>query len=83
VASKKEIITGTGTLTGGKYRRKARFQVTRTTMYVDNLDEPVGVAYSNASITDSDDFPDGDYEFAFLNQNLPVTRKNGHYLTRQ
>jgi hypothetical protein len=81
--NKKEIIRGTGTLTGDKNQRKARFQVTKTSMYVDALSEPVGVAYSNASITDSDAFPDGDYEFVFLDQKLLLTRKNGHYLARR
>jgi hypothetical protein len=83
MASKKKIITGVGTLSGETHTRKARFRVTRTDMYVNELQTPVGSAYSDLSITDSDDFPDGNYELDYLGQKELLTKKSGSYLARR
>jgi hypothetical protein len=82
MASKKKIVTGVGTLSGEGHTRKARFRVTRSDMYVNELQTPVGSAYSHLSITDSDDFPDGNYELEYLGQEL-LTKKSGSYMARR
>lgn len=52
-------------------------------MYVNELQTPAKFAYSGLSITDSDDFPDGDYELDYLGQRELLTKKGGFYLARQ
>jgi hypothetical protein len=82
MASRKEIITGNGVLSGQGRKRTCKFRVTRTSLMVDDLSTPIDVAYSSLSIIDSDDFPDGDYELDFLGMKELLTRKGGHYLAR-
>ena len=40
------------------------------TMYVDESAQPVSIAYSNVSIQDSDEYPDGNYELEFEGQKV-------------
>ena len=39
-------------------------------MYVDESAQPVSIAYSNVSIQDSDEYPDGNYELEFEGQKV-------------
>ncbi len=83
MASRKTIVTGYGVLSGEGCKRKCRFRVTKTSLRVNEMPTPVGSVYSHLSITDSDDFPDGDYELDYLGQRELLTKKNGFYLARQ
>ena len=83
MASRKEIITGTRILRGNGRQRNCRFRVTKTSLFVNELPTPVDFAYSDLSITDSDDWPDADYELEYVGQRQPCTRRNGFYLARQ
>jgi hypothetical protein len=83
MASRKEIITGRGVLSGEGRKRECRFRITKTSLYVDELLTPASFAYSGLSITDSDNFPDGNYELDYLGQRELLTKKGGFYLARQ
>jgi hypothetical protein len=82
MANHKQIVRGTGVLSGEGRKRQCRFQVTKTSLLVNERSAPVDVAYSNLSITDSDDWPDGMYELEFHGGKEPLRKKNGFYLGR-
>lgn len=70
MATRDKIIRGTGTLSGQGRKRQCQFQVTRHEMMVDA--GPTGrFTYSGLSITDSDDWPDGNYELDYLGMKEP------------
>ena len=83
MASRKEIITGTGILSGQGRKRQCQFRVMKTSLLVNELTRPVSFAYHDLSITDLDDFPEGDYELDYLGQKELLTKKGGFYLARQ
>src|ERR1019366_8031078 len=66
MANREEIITGRGVLSGEGRNRECRFRVIKTSLCVEELPTPVKSTYSNLSITDSDNFPDGNYELDYL-----------------
>lgn len=72
-----------GALSGQGRRRECRIQVVKTSIQVDERSGSMGFTYSNASIVDSDDFPDGDYEVTYEGGTELLTKKHGNYLTRQ
>lgn len=55
----------------------------KTSLMVNERTTPAGFAYHNLSITDSDDFPEGNYELDYLGQKELLTKKGGFYLARQ
>jgi hypothetical protein len=83
MANREEIITGRGVLSGEGRNRECRFRVIKTSLCVDELPTPVKSTYSNLSITDSDNFPDGNYELDYLGQRELLTKKGRSYLAQQ
>ena len=78
----KEVIRGSGVLSGEGRKRQCRFQVTKTSLRVNDRSAPVDSAYSNLSITDSDNWPDGTYELEFRGGKAPLRKEGGFYLSR-
>jgi hypothetical protein len=52
-------------------------------MYVNEQMSPISSAYADLSVTDHDDWPEGNYEIEYLGQKELLTKKRGFYLARQ
>jgi hypothetical protein len=79
----REIITGIGVLSSVSQRRQCKYRVTQTTLLFVEFYDPANLDYSELSIMDSDEFPDGDYELEYLGRRHPLSKRNGIYTERQ
>jgi hypothetical protein len=77
----KKIVTAS--LFGQGRYRKCALQLEVTKHYVDQMASPVKLEYADLRVIDSDDFPPGDYDVNYAGVTFLVTKRAGHYLTRQ
>jgi len=79
-------VTGLLRSVDGKLKRDCKVKVNRNDMFVEGLDGPAKATYSEFSVTDSDNFPKGDYEVEYEGQKELLTKDErgpGYYARRR
>ena len=66
----------------GQRQRHCKVKVDKHSHLVNERSGTAKVTYSNLSIHDSDDWPDGDYEVEFNGQKELLRKQGRHYLAR-
>jgi len=77
------ILAGILRSADGQRQRHCKVQVDKHGHFVNERPEITTITYSNFSICDSDDWPDGDYEVEFNGQKELLTKQGRHYVARR